>query len=374
MPITRMKLSSVLVALPALAILAILLAVGCSPGEEVEKMTVTPGPFEARVRARGEVRAANLAQVFSEVDGQIIRLMVSEGDRVSPGQVLAVFDVAARRPARQNEIAAASATAGGAEAAYRAAQRELERLEGLLAQGAIPSQQVEGARAEADVKRSAYLTAKANLDLVSGGFPDLASTGGPIPSGALVAPREGVVLDLPAKEGMIVPRSTVLMAIGNPARLEIIMDVAPSDLPAIKEGQEVSIFIEAGGPEAARGKVQQILPQGVITVSPLGVKQSRAQVKVAVTEGAIMLKPGYQVENEVIAAKSSNALVAPDSAIFEHKGSKHIFLVKDGRARIQPVRVGGKSPGKVEIVEGLNSGDIVISRPGDKINDGDKVR
>lgn len=342
-------------------------------GIEAEKETVAPGPFEARVRARGEVRSTGSAQIFSEVDGQILSLPVREGDWVKAGQVLAVFDTAARRPARTNEIAVARAAAEGAEAAYQAARREVDRLKKLLDQGAVPAQQVDQARAEFEVRRSSYQSAQANLNLVSAGFSDLARPGA-APAGAVLAPNGGVVLDLPAREGMVIPRGTRLMSLGDPLKLEVIAEVAPSDLPKITEGQEADIFLEAGGPRTARGKVERILPQGVINISPLGVKQSRAQVKVRVTENVEWLKPGYQVENEIITARLPIALSIPESAIFDDKGAKYVFAVENNRAKLRLVQTGGRSSGRAEILEGISQGEVIIVRPPEGLKDGDRVR
>jgi HlyD family secretion protein len=132
----------------------------------------------------------------------------------------------------------------------------------------------------------------------------------------------------------------------------------------------------------ARGTVSRIYPAGFTKVSSLGVEQQRVKVIVpfAADELARLrseqdLGVGFRVRVRIYTAEKSEALVIPRSALFRGPaGDWQVFVVRDGRARLQTVPVGLLNDRLAEVTAELTSEDIVILAPETSLTDGTPVR
>lgn len=97
-------------------------------------------------------------------------------------------------------------------------------------------------------------------------------------------------------------------------------------------------------------------------------------VTIGVIGNAELLRPGYNVDLNITTARRKAALVVPYEAIVEDGNESAVFVVKDGVARKRQVRTGISDEMRVEILDGVSSGDRVILNPPEKLEDGSLVR
>ena len=82
---------------------------------------------------------------------------------------------------------------------------------------------------------------------------------------------------------------------------------------------------------------------------------------------------GYRVIIRAVEWESRDAMQLPVSALFREKGKWAVFVVKDGRARLVPVRIGRMNDERAELLSGLKPKAIVILHPSEKITDDARV-
>jgi membrane fusion protein (multidrug efflux system) len=95
-------------------------------------------------------------------------------------------------------------------------------------------------------------------------------------------------------------------------------------------------------------------------------------VRAAVPNADLALKPGMFL-NVTLARDEHQALMVPEAALVPEQSRQFLFVIEDGRAVRREVRIGGRQPGKVEIVSGLEVGDQVIVEGTQKVRDGGEV-
>jgi len=122
------------------------------------------------------------------------------------------------------------------------------------------------------------------------------------------------------------------------------------------------------------GRVREIQPSAFRKISSLGVEQFRVWVVVDLEDPSTpLLKPGFEIEVEIIIDARDNVLRVPESAVFSHGDGHAVFVVRDGSAALVPVAVGLRGEEWVEVREGLAEGDEVIVDPPADLDDGGRV-
>jgi HlyD family secretion protein len=173
----------------------------------------------------------------------------------------------------------------------------------------------------------------------------------------------------------VVPGGFPLVEVGDPADLEVRVEVLSRDGVAIKPGARVMLE-QWGGPQPLEARVRLVEPSAFTKISALGVEEQRVYVVadfVDPLERRPTLGDSYRVEARIVTWEGPRVLQAPSGALFQRGGAWQAFVVEGGRARLRPVRVDHSNGFKTEITGGLNEGDRVIVYPGDKVMDGIRV-
>jgi HlyD family secretion protein len=164
--------------------------------------------------------------------------------------------------------------------------------------------------------------------------------------------------------------------------LEMESDVLSQEAIRVAPGQSADIYGPAIGPTPARGTVRRVEPAGFTKVSSLGVEQQRVTVIIAFHPSDLAhlraedrLGVGYRVGVRITTAAKPEALLVPRSALFRGPaGGWNVYTVRDGRARLQAVRIGLMNDERAEVTQGLREGDLVIPAPEADLVDGVRVR
>lgn len=351
----------------------------------VELATAGRGPLRVTIDEEGRTRVRDRYVVVAPVAGRVARIAVDEGAAVSRGTVVAQVSAAPLDPRTREEAAArlrgaedaersARAVVSQARAALDQAARNRARAESLFAKNLVSTEQREvTALAETtavrQVEAADFRTQAAAHDVE---VARAASTAGAGAVMQLQSPVRGRVLRIPEKSERIVAAGTPLVEIGDPSRLEIVIDLLSEDAVKVKPGDRV--LIEGwGGDHALAAHIRVVEPSGFTKVSALGVEEQRVNVLADLDDTPPQLGDGYRVEARVVQWEG-DALKVPASALYQVGDQWRVFLVENGRARSRTVRVGHRNPDEAEILDGLSVGDRVIRQPTDKISDGVRVQ
>jgi len=191
----------------------------------------------------------------------------------------------------------------------------------------------------------------------------------------ILAPVSGAVLQrLRQSEGVVSP-GQALLELGDPAALEVVVDVQSFDAVQIQPGTEVRLTGWGGEPLMAL--VRTVEPVGFTRVSALGVEEQRVRVVLGMTsprEQWALLGDGYRVDAHFILWRSDDVLVVPESALFRRGGDSFVFVI-DGDVAVQRAVSSGRGDGfRISIVEGLSEGEQVVRHPDNSLSDGVRVR
>jgi HlyD family secretion protein len=206
--------------------------------------------------------------------------------------------------------------------------------------------------------------------------------------GTLKSPIDGVILERREYNEQHQPAGAVLLRIGDLERLEVEADVLSQEAVYIRPGQVVEIY----GPsisralgnrdpeESVRGTVDRVYPAGFTKLSSLGVEQQRVKVVIKFSDGVLfsLLEKGigvdYRVRVRIVTSEKEQAFVVPRSAIFRGAdGGWQAFMIRGGRARLQPVEVGLMNDDRVEIKKGMEAEETVVLAPESNLADGAAV-
>lgn len=358
---------------------------------------VTRGPLVVTVDEEGRTRVRDRYVVAAPVSGRLQRIEREEGDVVAVGDVVARIDPApldprtrAQAEARLEQALAtkreSEARVRQATAALAQAERELLRARKLAAAGTLAEQNRELAelahtsrvqelgavREAADAATHEVEAAEATLLQAREGA---VAGDGRVGDDSLLevrAPAAGQVLRIPEKSQRVVAVGTPLLEVGDPARLEIVVDVLSADAVKIRPG--AAMRLEAWGGEAALvGRVRRVEPSGFTKLSALGVEEQRVNV-IGDFEGEPgALGDGYRLEARIVVWEGDDVLQLPASALFRRGGEWHVFALDGSVVRLRPVTIGARSSEAAELLSGLAEGDTVVLHPTDKLADGVRV-
>jgi RND family efflux transporter MFP subunit len=148
----------------------------------------------------------------------------------------------------------------------------------------------------------------------------------------------------------------------NPLRLKT--EVPERDALQIRNGMMVRVSVEG-----AAGKHQG----RVVRLSPTIDEASRTLlVETEVSNASNVLRPGAFARAEIIVSSSQRGLLVPTASIATFAGIDRVFVVQDGQVSEKRIRTGRRSEAGVEVLEGINAGDVVVIEPGN-LTDGEKV-
>jgi HlyD family secretion protein len=188
----------------------------------------------------------------------------------------------------------------------------------------------------------------------------------------VLSPINGRVLRVLEESQRIVPAGLPLLVVGDPSRLEIVVDVLSTDAVRIRPG--ATLFVEDwGGEQALEARVRRVEPSGFTKTSALGVEEQRVNVIADLLEPAPGLGDGYRVEARIVVWEADNVLRVPASALFRQGQRWSVFVLDAGRARLRAVDVGERGTLQVQVLGGLSEGERVVVHPSDRVADGVRV-
>ncbi len=352
----------------------------------VETAKVVSGPLRATVNEEGETRIKERFVISATVTGQLRRVPFKPGAAVLAGEtVLAVIDPPASTPldprtrsAAEARRDAAAANLEKARATHDFALSEWKRSERLYTEGTVSEQELELAQWREISAAREKAAAESALRQAEAELADFAS--GSAHSGArpveVKSPVTGRVLRVFEESTRPVIAGTPLLEVGDPADLEVVIEVLSRDGAVIQAGAKVELE-QWGGSRPLEARVRWVEPAAFTKISALGVEEQRVNViadLVTPPDQRVNLGDNFRVEARIVTWETDRTLKVSAGALFRRGTEWQTFVLEGGRARLRKVSVGRSSGTEMQILEGLNEEDEVVVYPGDRIRDGLRVR
>ncbi len=365
----------------------------------VDVVSVARGPLRVTIDEEGKARVRDRFVISAPVSGYMRRPELYVGDPVQRGQTVVILE-----PGRSNVLdprsrAEAEATASAAQAALNTSEEKVraaaadaeysrqrfERNRKLFSRGYIARDDLD--QAESDTRRNeanllsakaAVRTARAELDRARAALRYSAAEG-TFDHARIVevrTPVSGRVLRKQRESEGAVNAGDPLIDIGDPAELEVKVEVLSDEAVNIKPGTTV-LFERWGGDAPLTGRVRTIEPQAFTKISSLGVEEQRVFVITDITsipESWQRLGDGYRVDASFIIWEGKEVLQVPASALFRKGEDWAVFTMSTGRAHLRTVRAGHRNGLSAEIISGVSEGETVIIHPDDAVKDGVRAR
>jgi len=331
---------------------------GAIPVVAVKAQTGNIGVY---IEGSGNVIPIYTVTLKSRVDGELTKVLYTEGQLVHQGDLLVQIDP---RP-YQVMLEQAEGQLAKDQATLDNARVDLDRYTKLLAQNAIPEQQLATQKATVD---SAEGAVKSDQGAIDAAKLDLVYS-------RITAPITGRVGLRLVDPGNIVHATDTngLVVITQVDPISVIFTISQSDLPPviqrIRAGQHLKV-------EALDDILHKTLATGTLETIDNQIDQTTGSVRLRALfdNKKDALFPNQMVNPRLLVEERRGVTLVPNAAIQRNSQSAYVWLVKPDRSvTVRPVTVGTVEGGQTQIVAGLAPGEVVITDGVDKLQEGSKV-
>ena len=346
--ITKPSITAVLIA--AILSGATLLS-GCGVGEASVTEVIesaTPVPVETATPFRADINATYVASasiasdsdapVTARVAGEVVELLVEEGDRVRAGQELARLDGERLRL----EMLSAKAN-------LQRARQEYERNVDLHQRGLISAAMFEGLEFDVASLQATYDLKRLNYDYSS-----------------IRATIPGVVSSRDIKPGETLAVGQVAFRITETSELLAHLQIPQAELAKFTVGHAATVKVASMPDERFAATIIRISPT-------IDARNGTFRATALIDNRAGNLAPGMFGRFTISYEKHSNALVIPAHALLDEDEETSVYVVRDGAVARRTIEVGIVEDGRVEILDGLQENEQVVVVGHAGLRDGSKV-
>jgi len=343
-----------------------------TPASAEQAVPITTKPVEVRELKRtvemvGTLSGWEEVTVSNEMAGTIEKIAVDLGDRVKRGQLLLQFDQReARLALKQAEanLEAGRKALAQAQAEWRDADVNLKRIKELHGEGVIATSQLDVAQSRFDAVEAQVRAREADLDRFHA-LVDLAKKR--LSDTEIVAPITGEVRQRLVSIGETLKEKTPMMYLVITDPLKFQGTVPERFAPEIRIEQPIDVQVEAFPDKVFPGVIQRVSPA-------VEVQTRSLSLEARVPNPDRVLKPGFFAKGLILSGMNPQAVFAPEEAVYTYVGITKAFLVHDGVAQEKQVQIGVRREGWVEIVDGLQAGDVVATSSLPQLYQGAKVK
>ncbi len=307
-------------------------------GLPVRAVPVEVGKVSDEVTAVGSLLAEESVIIRPEIDGRIVGLHFQEGQAVAAGTRLVSIE--------NSEF---DAQAAAVRADLKTEEQRLARTKELHEQKFISKDAL-------DVQLGTVDRLKARL----------AEAESRVAKSVIRAPFSGTVGLRMVSPGAYVKAGADIVRLESIGTIKADFRIPELYMSKLGSNQEIVVRLDAYPGEEFRGRIY--------AVEPVVDEQTRTiLMRARIPNKGNKLKPGMFVRVAVTLANRPNAIIVPEQAIWPQGQDNFVFRVVDGKAALTKIRIGNRQPGRVEIVQGLNATDTVVTEGQIKLRDGAPV-
>jgi HlyD family secretion protein len=392
-------------------------------GLEADLLEIQPRDIANTLKEEGSVVSEIEQPVYTLYSGEITELHVEEGQQVKKGDLLAVINTRElnyqiqqlkgqltslqgeeeralkeeRESITRSEsmIKSQKLLVEQAERDLKTLETNLERIEALYEDGAVSKMEYEEACNMLEAAKNNLEVQVESLSLLDKNYSPVSRLQNyyagrkealnaqinlleyQIEKCKIISPVEGTAANLTVKKGEIANPGLPLMELFKKDAYLFEVYLLAENVPGLEKGMEVDLRWDRHGLDSVfKGTIKSIAPTAVERISPLGLEEQRVKIMVKpdLPEN-INLFPGYKLDVEFILDRMENKLVVPKTVLFPYEGGKALWVVRNGKAEVQPVKTGFETGREIVIEEGLQQGDLIILNPQQKgLKKGCKIR
>lgn len=312
----------------------------------VEAVPVRQMALRDDAEAVGSLRSRQSVVLRPEVSGRITQLNFRDGQRVKRGQVLVQFDDQLPRAQIQQS-----------QAEMSIAQANHKRNQELVAQGFISQRSVDESAANLEVAQAKLSLAQATASRLK-----------------IVAPFDGIAGIRGVNVGDYLKDGADIVNVEDLDAVYVDFRLPERLQSKVRTGQTAQVSFDALPGVRYGAVVQAINPQ-------IDADGRSIAVRGCIDNRRLQLRPGMFARVTAVFAERANASVIPEEAVVPEGTNPYVFKIVEGKepgsrvARRTPVKLGARTPGFVEVVDGLSAGDLVVSAGQQRIQkDGAPVR
>ncbi|MEW5925216.1 MAG: efflux RND transporter periplasmic adaptor subunit [Candidatus Zixiibacteriota bacterium] len=325
------------------AALVMLAAYGCSGDKQesqvvVERAVSVQGTLVAESDAQltknftGTIEGEKQAVLSAKISEAVEKVLVKEGDFVKTDDVLIMLD---RKGSSSNYMQASSV--------FQNAEKNYNKMKFLYDEGAVSESQYDGARTEYEVARANFEAARQLVEIKS--------------------PINGMVTSTDVSAGDYLYPGQTVATVASVDRLRIKLGVSGNDIGLFSKGSHVKISIGSSSPITADGKVYKVAQSADPATRTFAVE-------IEIDNSAKKLKPGMFGRAAIVATSLKDIIVIPRSAVISGADENFVFVAANSHAQKRIVKLGVDFDGTVEILEGLNQGDTLVTVGQNYLDDG----
>ncbi len=306
-------------------------------------------PVQAEPVARGDIsrfllqtttiEAERQVEILAKVSGQVQELNAEEGMRVREGQILAKLDEA--------EL---TINYMRSKVSYETDKSVYERSKEMLEKDFIATEDYEAARLQYESSKAAYKAARLQLEYTN-----------------IKAPFTGIVTTRNIELGQRINVNQPLFTLADFDPLRAKIYVPEKDISQIFEGQETLITIEAQPDTEFKGVIKMISP----VVDP---ESGTSKVTIDIDDRQRLLKPGMFASVYITTQTHQNTLIIPKKSLVLETDVDQVYIYRDGTAHKVNLELGFTSGEKVEVLDGLQEGELVVTAGQDGLREGLPIR
>jgi RND family efflux transporter MFP subunit len=352
------------------------------PTREVRLTRAETGKLPRTIAVSGTLGADQQAELGFKVAGRIGSIAVDLGQPVRRGQTIARLvptDFELKVSQAQNALEQARAQLGippsgpdrvvdptetsivkQAAATLRQARLTRERMARLFAEQLIPQSDLDTADAALGVAEGRYQQAvedaRTRQALLEQRRSELEIARRQLADSILAAPFDGRIRERRLAVGDYVTAGDTVAVIVQVHPLRLRLAIPEREATGIRTGQPVRLTVE-GDPGTHSGRVARI--------SPSITEENRTlMIEAEVPNPGGNLRPGAFVRAEIVVEADAPAVLVPASSVVTFAGIDKVIGVEDGKAAEKRVKLGRRTGGQVEVLDGVKAGDEVVIDPG----------
>jgi HlyD family secretion protein len=336
--------------------------------------------------ASGHVETPYRVEIASQITGTVDEVLVQEGQFVKRGEPLVILETRELRagvvqaegavaqaeaklrqirevmhPAAQEALKQAKATLANAESYF-------ERADQLARSGYGTRSSLDDATKNLDIARTQVRTAELQVYTSAPGGSDyvlaetqlsqaqanLATAHARMSFGTIVAPRDGTLISRSVERGTVVQPGRALMGLAPLGDLQLVLQVDEKNIGLLKLGQPALASADAYPDQRFTATVTYINPS-------VDISRASVLVKLTATDPPAYLRQDMTVSIDIEVERRPNTLIVPARTVHDANGaSPWVLVVRDGRPRAQPVKLGLRAGERIEILDGVEQGELLV--------------
>ena len=347
----------------------------------VKVITLQREPLARSVTVSGTLAAEEQVTLSFKVTGRVENLNVDLGSSVRKGDVIAKlsstdFDLRLRSADAALQQARArlgldpdgdadvvdpdqTALVRQARAALSESRRQRERVATFVQRGLSAKAELEAADAALEIaegrQQDALEEVRNRQAVLAQRRSEMAIARQQLDDTMLRSPIEGIVRERLVSAGEYRAAGTPIVTVVRQHPLRLQLAVPERAATTLRPGQRVRVTVE-GDPTAYEGRVARVSPS-----IAEGTRTLPIEAQIPNVDGK--LRPGTFAKADIVTSESQ-AFMIPQSALVVFAGVEKILVIKDGKAREQRVRTGLRVGDRVELIDGVSAGDVIILAPG----------